>query len=90
MQKLERSYQFLQSITGGLSDKDAYEALNKALLKEKGYEEVLCACVSEGEVNQVGQKRPQSSALRVLLNPRYHKRVPQPYVADVVHFCQVD
>ncbi|KAJ3641544.1 hypothetical protein Zmor_028047 [Zophobas morio] len=39
-EKLERSYQFLQSITGGLSDKDAYEALNKALLKEKGYEEV--------------------------------------------------
>lgn len=39
-QKLERSYQFLQSTTAGLSDKDAHEALNKALLKEKGYEEV--------------------------------------------------
>jgi integrator complex subunit 3 len=39
-EKLERSYLFLQNITGGLSDKDAYEALNKALLKEKGYEEV--------------------------------------------------
>ncbi|CAH0553615.1 unnamed protein product [Brassicogethes aeneus] len=39
-EKYERSYQFLQSITGGLSDKDAHEALNKALVKEKGYEEV--------------------------------------------------
>ncbi|CAG9815347.1 unnamed protein product [Phaedon cochleariae] len=39
-EKLERSYQFLQSTIGGLSDKDAHEALNKALLKEKGYEEV--------------------------------------------------
>ncbi|XP_050506939.1 integrator complex subunit 3 homolog [Diabrotica virgifera virgifera] len=39
-EKLERSYQFLQSTTAGLSDKDAHEALNKALLKEKGYEEV--------------------------------------------------
>ncbi|XP_060526894.1 integrator complex subunit 3 homolog [Cylas formicarius] len=39
-EKLLRSYQFLQSVVGGLSDKDAHEALNKALLKEKGYEEV--------------------------------------------------
>ncbi|CAH1974956.1 unnamed protein product [Acanthoscelides obtectus] len=39
-EKLERSYQFLQSTVAGLSDKDAHEALNKALLKEKGYEDV--------------------------------------------------
>lgn len=39
-EKLERSYQFVQSITAGLSDKDAHDALNKALLKDKGYEEV--------------------------------------------------
>ncbi|KAJ8960546.1 hypothetical protein NQ318_013834 [Aromia moschata] len=39
-EKLERSYQFLQGTVAGLSDKDAHEALNKALLKEKGYEEV--------------------------------------------------
>ncbi|KAJ8948934.1 hypothetical protein NQ314_008312 [Rhamnusium bicolor] len=39
-EKLERSYQFLQGTIAGLSDKDAHEALNKALLKEKGYEEV--------------------------------------------------
>lgn len=39
-QKLLRSYQFLQSIRGDLSDKDAHEALNKALVKDKGYEEV--------------------------------------------------
>ncbi|CAG9861044.1 unnamed protein product [Phyllotreta striolata] len=39
-EKLERSYQFLQSTTAGLSDKDAHEAINKALLKEKCYEEV--------------------------------------------------
>lgn len=35
-----RSYQFLQSVRGDLSDKDAHEALNKALIKDKGYEEV--------------------------------------------------
>ncbi|XP_044761200.1 integrator complex subunit 3 homolog [Coccinella septempunctata] len=39
-EKLERSYQFLQSIVAGLSDKDAHEALNRALSKEKGYEDV--------------------------------------------------
>lgn len=39
-QKLERSYQFLQNTIAGLSDKDAHEALNKALTREKGYEEV--------------------------------------------------
>ncbi|XP_025829891.1 integrator complex subunit 3 homolog [Agrilus planipennis] len=39
-EKLERSYQTLQSLTSGLSDKDAHDALNNALLKEKGYEEV--------------------------------------------------
>lgn len=39
-EKLERSYQFLQSIISGLSDKDAHEALNRALSKEKGYEDV--------------------------------------------------
>ncbi|XP_056642787.1 integrator complex subunit 3 homolog [Diorhabda sublineata] len=39
-EKFERSYQFLLSTTAGLSDKDAHEALNKALLKEKGYEEI--------------------------------------------------
>lgn len=35
-----RSYQFLHSVRGELSDKDAHEALNKALLKDKGYEEI--------------------------------------------------
>lgn len=30
----------VQATTAGLSDKDAFEALNKALLKDKGYEEV--------------------------------------------------
>ncbi|XP_050303687.1 integrator complex subunit 3 homolog [Anthonomus grandis grandis] len=39
-EKFLRSYQFLQGIRGDLSDKDAHEALNKALLKDKGYEEV--------------------------------------------------
>lgn len=39
-QKLERSYVFLQSLTAGLSDKDAHDALNNAVLKEKGYEEI--------------------------------------------------
>ncbi|KAL1508911.1 hypothetical protein ABEB36_003731 [Hypothenemus hampei] len=39
-EKLLRSYQFLLNIRGDLSDKDAHEALNKALSKDKGYEEV--------------------------------------------------
>ncbi|KAL3279677.1 hypothetical protein HHI36_017183 [Cryptolaemus montrouzieri] len=39
-EKLERSYQFLQSIIAGLSDKDAHDAFNRALSKEKGYEDV--------------------------------------------------
>ncbi|KAF7280888.1 hypothetical protein GWI33_005436 [Rhynchophorus ferrugineus] len=39
-EKLLRSYQFLQNVRGELSDKDAHEALNKALLKDKGYEEI--------------------------------------------------
>ncbi|CAG9772465.1 unnamed protein product [Ceutorhynchus assimilis] len=39
-EKLLRSHQFLLSVRGDLSDKDAHEALNKALLKDKGYEEV--------------------------------------------------
>lgn len=40
LQKYERCYQFLQSLTAGLSDKDAHDALNNALIKEKGYEDV--------------------------------------------------
>ncbi|KRT78830.1 hypothetical protein AMK59_7723 [Oryctes borbonicus] len=39
-EKLERSYQVVQTLTAGLSDKDAHDALNNALLKEKGYEEI--------------------------------------------------
>lgn len=39
-QKLERSYLYLQSLTTGLSDKDAHDVLNNAVLKEKGHEEV--------------------------------------------------
>lgn len=39
-QKFERSYQTVQTLTAGLSDKDAHDALNNALLKDKGYEEV--------------------------------------------------
>lgn len=30
----------VQTLTAGLSDKDAHDALNNALLKEKGYEEI--------------------------------------------------
>lgn len=37
---MERCYQYLQSLTNGLSDKDAHEAINNALLKDKGYEDV--------------------------------------------------
>lgn len=40
MQKLERSYQYLQNLTAGLSDKDAHDALHNALLRENGYEEI--------------------------------------------------
>ncbi|KAF2881057.1 hypothetical protein ILUMI_25118 [Ignelater luminosus] len=39
-EKFERSYQYVQNLTSGLSDKDAHDALNNALLKEKGHEEV--------------------------------------------------
>lgn len=39
-QKLERSYVYLQSLTAGLSDKDAHDALNNAVVREKGYEDV--------------------------------------------------
>ncbi|EFA12368.2 Integrator complex subunit 3 homolog-like Protein [Tribolium castaneum] len=39
-EKLERSYQAVTALTAGLSDKDAYDAITKALLKDKGYEEV--------------------------------------------------
>ncbi|KAK4881278.1 hypothetical protein RN001_004597 [Aquatica leii] len=39
-EKFERSYQYVQNLTAGLSDKDAHDALNNALLKEKGHEEV--------------------------------------------------
>ncbi|XP_044262871.1 integrator complex subunit 3 homolog [Tribolium madens] len=39
-EKLERSYHFVAGLTAGLSDKDAYDAITKALLKDKGYEEV--------------------------------------------------
>ncbi|XP_071055409.1 integrator complex subunit 3 homolog [Onthophagus taurus] len=39
-EKFERSYQLVQSLTSGLSDKEAHDALNNALLKDKGYEEV--------------------------------------------------
>ncbi|XP_066151238.1 integrator complex subunit 3 homolog [Euwallacea fornicatus] len=39
-EKLLRCYQFLVGVRGELSDQDAHEALNKALLKDKGYEEV--------------------------------------------------
>lgn len=38
-EKFERSYQFVQSLTAGLSDKEAHDALNNALVKEKGHEE---------------------------------------------------
>lgn len=40
MQKFERSYQFLQSVVAGLSDKDAHDAINNTLVKDKGYEEI--------------------------------------------------
>ncbi|KAF5270976.1 hypothetical protein FQA39_LY08279 [Lamprigera yunnana] len=39
-EKFERSYQFVQNLTTGLSDKDAHDALNTALVKDKGHEEV--------------------------------------------------
>lgn len=39
-EKLERSYAFLQNITAGLSEKDAHDAINRALLKDKGYEDI--------------------------------------------------
>lgn len=39
-QKLERSYNFLNNLINGLSDKEAHDALNNAVCKEKNYEEV--------------------------------------------------
>ncbi|XP_031338335.1 integrator complex subunit 3 homolog isoform X1 [Photinus pyralis] len=39
-EKFERSYQYVQNLIAGLSDKDAHDVLNNALLKEKGHEEV--------------------------------------------------
>lgn len=40
LQKLERSYNFLTSLINGLSDKEAHDALNNSVCKEKNYEEV--------------------------------------------------
>lgn len=39
-EKFERSYKYIQTITAGLGDKDTHDALNNALLKDKGYEDV--------------------------------------------------
>ncbi|KAL0270689.1 UNVERIFIED_CONTAM: hypothetical protein PYX00_008010 [Menopon gallinae] len=39
-QKYERSYQSLQSLTAGLSDKETHDALTRAILKDKGHEEM--------------------------------------------------
>lgn len=39
-QKYERSYQILQNLIAGLSDKEAHDALNNAVLKEKGHDEI--------------------------------------------------
>lgn len=39
-EKFERSYKYVQTITAGLGDKDTHDALNTALLKDKGYEDV--------------------------------------------------
>lgn len=39
-QKLERSYNYLNNLINGLSDKEAHDALNNAVCKEKNYEDV--------------------------------------------------
>lgn len=38
--KYERSYQSLQSLTAGLSDKETHDALTRAIVKDKGHEEM--------------------------------------------------
>ncbi|KAK6631392.1 hypothetical protein RUM43_000169 [Polyplax serrata] len=39
-EKYERSYQSLQSLTAGLSDKETHDALTRAIVKDKGHEEM--------------------------------------------------
>lgn len=41
LQKYERSYAVYQSVVSGLSEKEAHDALNKAIAKDKMHEEAV-------------------------------------------------